>query len=520
MAYNIVLRAFERSRHRTPVVLAIACSVLLHIVGTLPGYAQPALVATAHLSVTKTRPATAPVGTDFASTMAVSNAGPDRAESVALSDILTLDERIVSMRQLSGPAFTCAVVSAHELNCTRAYLDSGASSQFEVVTRIASTVVDGTPIGNTTRFNSNVTLDPDPSTNTFFSHTQAQNPDLPLVGSADLSVTKTRPATAFVGSGITSTITVSNAGPFAAHNVSLQNQLAANGFLGESFSSISQVSGPSFSCTSQGNQAGTNLICQAALLRTGESAQFEVRTTVNIGVDDGFIISDTGSVSAAADSPDPNPANNNFSVTTQVLNPNQPTRGSADLSVMKNRPATALPDTNITSTLTVSNAGPFAADSVSLEDHFASGPAARETFVSVRQVSGPDFLCTTRTAQDLALTCTRTSLRSGGSAQFEVVTHVAAGLTNGMIVGDMASISAGQLSPDPNPANNSFVSQTLITGPGGGAGDGVGGPGPQATPELDSLVLFGSGLSGLGGYVLMRIRARRRVDSRAPRSDV
>ena len=32
----------------------------------------------------------------------------------------------------------------------------------------------------------------------------------------------------------------------------------------------------------------------------------------------------------------------------------------------------------------------------------------------------------------------------------------------------------------------------------------------SATPELDSVVLFGAGLTGLGGYALMRLRARRR----------
>jgi hypothetical protein len=31
-----------------------------------------------------------------------------------------------------------------------------------------------------------------------------------------------------------------------------------------------------------------------------------------------------------------------------------------------------------------------------------------------------------------------------------------------------------------------------------------------ATPELDSLMLFGSGLAGMGGYALTRLRARRR----------
>jgi hypothetical protein len=33
---------------------------------------------------------------------------------------------------------------------------------------------------------------------------------------------------------------------------------------------------------------------------------------------------------------------------------------------------------------------------------------------------------------------------------------------------------------------------------------------PGATPELDSLVLFGTGLSGLAGYAISRLRARRR----------
>jgi hypothetical protein len=48
------------------------------------------------------------------------------------------------------------------------------------------------------------------------------------------------------------------------------------------------------------------------------------------------------------------------------------------------------------------------------------------------------------------------------------------------------------------------------TGGIGGGCTGVCPPSPGATPELDSLLLFGSGLSGLGGYAIMRLRARRR----------
>jgi hypothetical protein len=53
-------------------------------------------------------------------------------------------------------------------------------------------------------------------------------------------------------------------------------------------------------------------------------------------------------------------------------------------------------------------------------------------------------------------------------------------------------------------------------GPGGGNGGGGGGctlacpPGARETPELDSLLLLASGMSGLGGYAALRLRARRR----------
>ncbi len=41
--------------------------------------------------------------------------------------------------------------------------------------------------------------------------------------------------------------------------------------------------------------------------------------------------------------------------------------------------------------------------------------------------------------------------------------------------------------------------------PGGGTTAGP--PSPGATPELDSVLLFGTGLIGVGGYLLRRRRA-------------
>ena len=56
------------------------------------------------------------------------------------------------------------------------------------------------------------------------------------------------------------------------------------------------------------------------------------------------------------------------------------------------------------------------------------------------------------------------------------------------------------------------VTVTPVPGGGGGGDPGdIGGglPPVNATPELDSLALMGSGLLGLGGYALLRLRARR-----------
>jgi hypothetical protein len=45
-----------------------------------------------------------------------------------------------------------------------------------------------------------------------------------------------------------------------------------------------------------------------------------------------------------------------------------------------------------------------------------------------------------------------------------------------------------------------------------GNGNGNGGPEISATPELDSIALFGTGAAGMAGYALMRLRAGRRQD--------
>jgi hypothetical protein len=64
---------------------------------------------------------------------------------------------------------------------------------------------------------------------------------------------------------------------------------------------------------------------------------------------------------------------------------------------------------------------------------------------------------------------------------------------------------------DVSTAGLSGTANVLVLSPRGGTGCTVncGPPPPGATPEVDSLVMFGSGLSGLAAYVLRRRRAGR-----------
>lgn len=60
--------------------------------------------------------------------------------------------------------------------------------------------------------------------------------------------------------------------------------------------------------------------------------------------------------------------------------------------------------------------------------------------------------------------------------------------------------------------NSVSIPDLQLVGGGGCQIDcgGGGGPGPGATPELDSIVLFGSALFSVGGYAALRRRASRR----------
>jgi uncharacterized repeat protein (TIGR01451 family) len=140
----------------------------------------------------------------------------------------------------------------------------------------------------------------------------------------------------------------------------------------------------------------------------------------------------------------------------------------ADVSVTASAPAAATTGTNMTYGLTVSNAGPLAATPATLVDTLPSGA----TLQSVTPSQG-------NCSSGAVISCDLGNLNSGSSAtvQITLTPLTAATLTNTAVVSSPEA--------DPNPANNTVVSTTIVTGV-------VYAPAPAVTSIAPAFVQAGS----------------------------
>jgi uncharacterized repeat protein (TIGR01451 family) len=297
--------------------------------------------ASADLSIVKTdAPDPVTVGQALTYSLAVSNAGPDTATAVVVSDTLPSSLTFGSATASQG---SCSAVG-NAVTCTIGDLASGANATVTIV----ATPTGAGAITNTATVQS-AAADPDPADN---SSSQGTTVNL----SADVSVTKTvTPTTLAVAGSATFTLTVSNAGPSAASAVQVTDPLPA----GLAF--VSAVA-------SQGTcaESGGTVTCDLGALASGASATVTVVATATVA----GVATNIARVTAAE--PDPDPADNSASVAATVT-------GAADVSISK----TASPDpvvagNDLTYTLTVRNDGSTDAVNVVVSDPLP--PAT--TFVS------------------------------------------------------------------------------------------------------------------------------------------
>ncbi len=257
----------------------------------------------ADLSVTKsgvTNPVVA--GTNESYNLTVTNNGPSDAQNVALTDATPPNTTFVSAAQNSGSAFTCStppVGGTGNVSCNLATLAAGTSASFTIVVHVKSGTAGGSTISNTANVSSS-TSDPNTANN---SSTVTVN----VITRADLGMTKSQASQVVIAdTNQIYTLTLVNNGPSDAQNVTLSDSTPAN----TTFVSLTQNTGPAFTCTTPPVGGTGNVSCAIATLTAGASASFTLVVRIS-PVDTNTI---TNTASASSSTIDPNSANNTATV--------------------------------------------------------------------------------------------------------------------------------------------------------------------------------------------------------------
>lgn len=368
-------------------------------------------VPQANLSITKVKasPTTVVAGSPVVFTTTVNNAGPDPAAAVTVTDPATAGLTFVSNTGDCTTAFPCALGTM------------AAGGAAKVITSnyiVPSGTAAGTTVTNVATVSS-TTADPVAGNNS-----STAGP-FTVTRSTDLSITKVKasPATLVAGQNVVYTITVSSAGPSDANAVQVTDPATA----GLQFVSNAGACTTAFPCDLGTFVAGTaaKVITSTWLVQSGAGAT----------VTNSASVSSTG----GSASPDPNTGNNTSSTGAIAV-----TR-SADLGINKAGPTAGVSGQDIVYTITITNAGPSDAASVTVADPVPAGL----TFVSNSGACGTAFPCNLGT------------VAAGGPAQVITstwnVTAASGSVTN------TATVSS--TTTDPTPANNTSSVITTIGAP-------------------------------------------------------
>ena len=298
--------------------------------------------ATVDVSLTKTaspmRPA---VGSDVTFTVTASNAGPDAATGVVVTDVLPAGLTFVS----ASP--TAAYNSATGV-WTVGSLASGDSSMLQLVARVENTG-DKTNTAEVTALEQ-FDINSQPGNGVASENDQASVTITPA--SADLSITKSvDDASPNVGQTITYTVTVNNAGPDVAENVMVRDTLP---------SGVTQQS----AIASSGAYSEATRVWTIPSLSVGASASLQITALVDTPGDK------TNSAEIIASSqfdPDSTPDNNIASEDDQASALLSPELVDLALTKSINDSAPNIGDT-ITYTLMLANSGPTTATGVMVTD--------------------------------------------------------------------------------------------------------------------------------------------------------
>ncbi len=295
-----------------------------------------------------------------------------------------------------------------------------ASGSFNVVVNVASSVPSGTVLLNTATITDAQGI------------TATDEVTVPVVSLADVIVEKSAsPSPVVAGETLTYTLVVSNAGPSDAQNVVLTDVLPVE-------LTLAGCSATGASCI----VAGNSITVEWPALALNAQQRITLTAQVSSEVLAGASITNTAYVTSST--PDPNAGNN---VDDEIT----PVEARADLSIVKiAEPASVIAGETLTYTLVVSNAGPSAAQPVTITDQLP----AELTFVS----------CTSNGACANAgnsITITFAALAVGEAQTITLVTTVGIGVLSGTLINNTAAITS--TTPDPNPIDNTDDVTTPVT---------------------------------------------------------
>jgi uncharacterized repeat protein (TIGR01451 family) len=384
---------------------------------------------TADLSLSKTISSnTAQPGDTLTYTLTLSNAGPKPGNSVAVTDSWPSQLTFVSCGASGGGtcgftgssvtvSYTALTVTESEIIAVQGTLNAGVQDNLTVV--------------NTASASASSPDDPDTSNNSASASFTVHN-------RADLVVTKQASAAqVLAGDPFTYTIQLHNNGPYDAKGVVLSDTQPN----GVTFNSCTATVG---TCNVSGGVASLSL----ASLLNGASVSVTIQATLNFGVTDGAIVTNTAS--ATASTFDPDISNNSGSANIVAQN-------KADLFVTKKANLTSVkPLGNLVYVVVVKNLGPYRAAAVVMNDPVP----ANTTFVSLN--AGGASCSAPAVGTVGTISCNFGNLGNGASSPTVTITVKVNGSGNKTSITNTAV--AGSPSFDPNTANNSASVTTQIYG--------------------------------------------------------
>ena len=226
-------------------------------------------------------------------TLTVTNAGPSDASGVVISDLLPAVFTHVTLGAVTPPSLGCDLAppgAQFVLTCSAATMPAGSTATVTLTAVVPADLPDGAVIANTATVTAATPQVPDDLPN-------SDTASVKVGALADLSVTKSvTPAETVSGGGVTYTLSVSNAGPSDADNVTLSDTFPAQ------LQGVTVVDDGPYTCGVVGN----TLTCTIASHPVGVVATITVTATVVPGTYlDLTTVSNTATVSSQTTDPSP-----------------------------------------------------------------------------------------------------------------------------------------------------------------------------------------------------------------------